>query len=199
MRPLRSDEVPVHDDRDIILAEVARAQATIFTTGYLLKETGRAEFPAYAEINVHAPALWPLVRDLCRALLPERAALLIGTKDGELHSCPYREKAALLAAIEPYGEALARDGFVPFGFIWQHEGVTDEVFVAPARYLKVWTTRQPLLETVLREYRIPRVETMPFLDEYPRVTEITYHPPEMYTYRELLERVLAADAELAEA
>jgi hypothetical protein len=53
----------MHDDRDSILAEVARAQATIFTTGYTLKETGRPELPANAEINVHAPALWPLVRD----------------------------------------------------------------------------------------------------------------------------------------
>jgi hypothetical protein len=189
----------MHDDRDSILAEVARAQATIFTTGYTLKETGRPEFPAYAEINVHAPGLWPLVRDLCNALLPERAALLIGMKDGELHSCPYRAKSLLLAAVEPYGESLARDGFVQFGFIWQRAGVTDEVFVPPARYLKIWTTRQAELEGVLREHSIPRVQTLAFLDEYPLVTETTYHPPEMYTYPELIERVLAADAELPEA
>jgi hypothetical protein len=189
----------MHDDRDSILAEAARAQATTFTTGYILKETGRPKFPAYAEVNVHAPALWPLIRDLCAALLPERAALLIGMKDGELHSCPYREKRALLAAVDPYGEALARDGFVQFAFIWQQAGVTDEIFVPPAHYLKIWTTRQAKLEAVLRTYEIPRVQTLAFLDEYPRVTETTYHAPEMYTYPELIERVLAADAGLAEA
>jgi hypothetical protein len=188
----------MHDDRDSILAEVARAQATTFTTGYLLKETGRPEFPAYAEVNVHAPALWPLMRELCSTLLPERAALLIGMKDGELHSRPYRAKSALLTAVEPHGEALARDAFVQFGFIWQQAGVTDEIFAPPARYLKIWTTRQATLETVLRKYLIPRVKTLAFLDEYPLVTETTYHPPDMYTYPELIERVLCADAQLPE-
>jgi hypothetical protein len=68
--------------------------------------------------------------------------------------------------------------------------------VPPAHYLKIWTTRQTALERLLREYRIPHVPTLAFLDEYPRVTDITYHPPEMYTYPELVERVIAADAEL---
>lgn len=35
-----------------------------------------------------------------------------------------------------------------------------------------------------------------FLDEFPRVTDLTYHPPDMYTHDELIRRVRAADSEL---
>jgi hypothetical protein len=199
VRLMRPDEVPNHDDRNSILAEVAKAHATTFTTGYVLSETGRAEFPAYAEINVHAPALWALVSHLGEALLPERAALMIGMKDGPLRHCPYRWKTALLQALIPFGEPLSRDGFVQFGLIWQRSGVTDEIFVEPAKYLKVWTTRRAELERVLQAHGLPRVESLAFVDEYPRITEMTYHPPDMYEHEELIKRVLAVDSELPEA
>jgi hypothetical protein len=109
VRLLRPDEVPVHDDRDKILEEVAAGQRARFVAGYVLSDTGREGYTAYAEINVHAPLLWYLFRDLVTRLLPEHAALLIGVKDEELHHCPYRLKAALLTALEPYGEALASE------------------------------------------------------------------------------------------
>jgi hypothetical protein len=199
VRLMRPEEVPVHDDRHSILADVVKAHATTFTTGYVISETGRAEFPAYAEVNVHAPGLWALVCHLSEALLPERAALMIGMKDDRLRHCPYRWKTALLQVLAPFGEPLSRDGFVQFGLIWQRSGVTDEIFVEPAKYLKVWTTRRAELERVLQAHRLPRVETLAFVDEYPRVTEVSYHPPEMYSHEELIERVLAADAALPEA
>lgn len=196
VRLLRPEEVPEGADHESLVAKVAKAQTIPFTVGYTLRETRRREFAAYAEVNADAPDPWSLVRGLTNGLLPERAALLIGVKDERPHSCPYRAKDDLMQAVEPYGGALARDGFVQFGFIWQLDGVTDEIFVEPARYLKVWTTKQEALQSILSQHHIPRASELAFLDEYPRVTEVTYHPPEMYTYRELIERVLAADARL---
>jgi hypothetical protein len=51
----------------------------------------------------------------------------------------------------------------------------------------------------LAEAGLKRAERLAFLDEYPRVTETVSHPPEMYRYDELIERVLGADGELPEA
>ena len=200
IRLLRPDDVPIHDDRDKILEEVAASHRARFTAGYVLTET-RAErgFAAYAEINVHAPQVWHLFGSLVATLLPEHAALLIGVKDGDLYHRPYRSKPALLRALEAYGEALARDTFVQFGLIWQRSGRTEEVFVEPAKYLKVWTNRPALLAQVLAQAGLNQAERLEFLDQYPRATEAVSHPPEMYRYEELIERVLAADGELPEA
>ena len=199
VRLLLPEEVPAGEEHARLRAEVARGQEARFTTGYVLSLTGCREYPAYAEVNVHAPDLWSLVRDLTMNLLPERGAMLIGSKDEKPHSCPYRGTEALLEAVDPYGEALARDGFVEFGFIWQLAGITNEVFVRSARWVEIWTTRPRVLEAVMHEHEIPVAESLVFLDEFPRVTDLTYHPPDMYTHLELIRRVRAADAELPEA
>jgi hypothetical protein len=81
----------------------------------VLWDTGRTGYTAYAEVNVHAPEVWRLFRNLAGRLLPEHVAVLIGVKDEDLYHYPYRSKAALLTVLEPYGEALARDGFVRVG------------------------------------------------------------------------------------
>ena len=199
VRLLLPEEVPAGESYARLRADVARGQAARFTTGYVLRLTEAPELKAYAEVNVHAPVLWSLVRDLTTELLPEHAALLIGPKDEKPNGCPYRDKQALLDAVEPYGEALARDAFVEFGFIWQRSGVTNEVFVHSARWLKIWTTRPQSLEAVMRRHGIPSTESLVFLDQFPRVTDVTHHPPDMYTYDELIGRVLAAEAALPEA
>jgi hypothetical protein len=192
--------VPVHDESEKILEQVAAAQRARFVAGYVLTEpTAEKGYTAYAEINVHAPAVWRLFQTLVAGLLPEHCALLIGVKDEALHHRPYRPKLALLGALEPYGQALARDTFLQFGLIWQRSGKTEEVFVEPAKYLKVWTNRPSLLVHVLAESGLNRAERLAFLDEYPRVTEPVSHPPEMYRYDELIERVLRAEGELPEA
>jgi hypothetical protein len=199
IRLLRPDEVPVHDDRDKILAKVSAGHRARFVAGYVLSDTGRPGFTAYAEVNVHAPAVWHLFRDLVATLLPEYAALLIGVKDEELHHRPYRYKAALLTALEPYGGALARDGLVQCGLIWQRGGTTEEVLVEPAKYMKIWTNQPHVLKQILTEHGLSQAERLAFLDEFPRVTEPVSHPPEMYRYDELIERILRAEGDVPEA
>ena len=199
IRLLRPDEVPLHDDRDKILERVAAGHRERFVAGYVLTDTAKPGYTAYAEVNVHAPAVWHLFRSLVTRLLPEHAALLIGVKDEPLHYRPYRSKVSLLAALEPYGHELARDSFVQFGLIWQRSGKTEEVFVEPAKYFKVWTNRPTVLVQDLAESGLPRADSLAFLDEYPHVSEPVSHPPEMYRYEELIERVLRADGELPEA
>lgn len=199
VRLLLPQEVPAGEEFASLRAEVARGQAARFMTGYVLKTDGPREFPGHAEVNVHAPDLWSLVRDLALELLPEHAALLIGPKGEKPNGCPYRDKHELLKAVEPYGEALARDAFVEFGFIHQRAGITDEVFVHSARWVEIWTTRPPVLEAVMSRHEIPRADSLVFLDQFPRVTEKTHHPPEMYTHEDLIARVLAAEATLPEA
>lgn len=189
----------MHDDRDQILEKVAAGHRARLVAGYVLNDTGRAGYTAYAEVNVHAPAVWHLFRDLVTGLLPEHAALLIGVKDEELHHRPYRYKVALLTALEPYGEALAGDGLLQFGLIWQRGDTTEEVFVEPAKYIKIWTNQPDVLKQILTEHGLNRAERLTFLDEFPRVTEPVSHPPEMYRYDELIERVLETEGELPQA
>jgi hypothetical protein len=104
-----------------------------------------------------------------------------------------------MEVLEPYGLRLAQDCFIQFGLIWQRKGRTEEVFVEPAKYLKVWTNQPDLLQQLLAEHNLRRADSLDFIDEYPRVTEPVSHPPEMYQYGELIERVLSAEGQLPEA
>jgi hypothetical protein len=149
----------------------ARIASANVTTGWTQKESESGGFAAYFEVNVHAPRLWQLVRDLARAILPEAAAPIVGLKDEEPILGPYTTRDAAIAVFEPFVEFLQHDGFLEFGLIFQRAGRTEEVFVESVKYLKVWTNQPTVVQAVLREHALPEVMDLQFIDEFPRVSE----------------------------
>lgn len=167
VRLARTDEVPAYAH-----ADVARGAQANITPGFVLHPGKPPAFDVFAEANVDAPMLWEVFDALVRALLPSVAAALIGFKDDEEpHKAHYSERDLALAEFFPYRDALANDGFLTFGMIFQHEGATEEVFVEPAKCLKIWSSRPHVIREVFAGFGIPELSELSFLDEFPRVTE----------------------------
>jgi hypothetical protein len=155
-------------------------------------------FEVYAEANVDAPVLWDVFEALVRALLPSVAAPLIGFKGEEPHKAHYTDRDLALAEFRPFRDALENDGYIHFGMIFQHDGVTEEVYVEPAKYLKVWSNRPDVLRAVFARFGIPEVRKLSFLDEFPRVTDAIPFQDASPGYTRVLEALQAAFATLPE-
>src|SRR5262245_44599108 len=55
----------------------ARIEAANIAPGFVLNRADGERFTCYAEANVDAPSIWPIFRDLCRALIEPQATLLL--------------------------------------------------------------------------------------------------------------------------
>lgn len=71
----------------------------------------------------------------------------------------------------PFVEELTHDGFLEWGVMFQYRGVTEEVFVTSAKYVRIWTNDPRRAAKVLRRHAIPEVGALAFIDEYPVVSE----------------------------
>ena len=187
------DELPgTPADRHEALALLAGASVM---TGFVTREGSDARAAVFAEANVHGPDVWSAFTALVSALLPERAAAIVGVIDEEPYRCHYTERDALLAALAEFGAPLATDCFVEFGAMWQTPEVTEEVFVRAAKYIQIWTSQPARLRAAMSAIGIPEVDRLAFIDEYPRTTTATQHAG-IGDFAALVERVVARCAEL---
>jgi hypothetical protein len=152
-------------------AEQARIRRAQITTGYrLLPNTGGA-YTAYIEANVHAINLYALFHELALTLMPRATAPIIGIKGGASYTGPYTIRAAALRVFEPHTQPLQHDGFLAFGLISQHEGLTEQLFVQPSKHIQIWTNQPAVARAVLARHRIPEVPDLQLMDQYPLVSE----------------------------
>ena len=166
VRLLRDDEFPRGHE-----SERGRIASAVITTGWIQKTIEGRDYTAYFEVNVHAPRIWQVVRDIAKAILPEAAAPIVGVKDEDPILGPYTTRDAAIAVFEPFVELLQHDGFIEFGLIFQRAGQTEEVFVESVKYLKIWTNQPTTVQTLLQRHAIPEVPALQFIDDYPRVSE----------------------------
>lgn len=151
--------------------ERARIAAANITTGWVETDFADRGYAAYFEVNVHAPHVWQVVRDIAEAILPNAAAPIVGRKDEEPVLGPYTTRDAAVAVFEPFVKSLQHDGFIAFGLIFHRGGRTEEVFVEFVKYLKIWTNRPTAVRAVLSRHALPEVPGLQFIDEYPRISE----------------------------
>lgn len=185
VRLAREDDLP--KPKEDALQRLASAR---ITTGYIQKPVTEDGFSDYFEFNVHAANVWEVFRVLADAILPEISAPIICWKDGEAVLGPYTNKHAALGVFEPYVDQLVNDGFIEFGIMFQQQGKTEEVLVRPAKDFRVWTNKPDQVKRILQEHQIPRVFSLQFIDEYPRVTEALRDSP--FTSMEVIDAVKLA-------
>jgi hypothetical protein len=112
-----------------------------------------------------------MFESLVMALAPSFAAPLIAHKDDDPTFGPYSQTGAALSSFLPYAESLQHDGFIEFGMIYQRGGRTEEILVTSTKHFKVWTNHGDAAQAALVELGLRKVDTLTFIDEYPRVTE----------------------------
>jgi hypothetical protein len=76
--------------------------------------------------------------------------------------------------------------------------VTEEVYVEPAKCLKIWSSRPDSIRNVFTRFAIPEVAELSFLDEFPRVTEEIPFEDASPGYERVLDALQAAFATLPE-
>lgn len=152
-------------------AERARVRQAQLTTGYRVIAVPSGPNAGYIEANAHAVTVFALFHELALILMPRVAAPIVTTRGGDAHTGPSTIRAAALRVFEPHVQALQHDGFLGFGLIADRAGVTEQLFVPPAKYLQIWTTQPDLARSVLARHRIPEVQALQRLDQYPVVSE----------------------------
>jgi hypothetical protein len=166
VRLAKPDEVPGGYE-----ASLAAAAKVVITIGYTELGVAERDFSAYFEINAHAPTLWSLVKDAVHTIIPEPAAPIVGVKDDEPFLGPYTTREAILALFEPHAHLLENDGLIEFGIIHHYQGRLEEVFVKSCKYIQIWTNDPVSVRALLKRHRIPPVDDLRFIDEFPMVSE----------------------------
>jgi hypothetical protein len=103
-------------------------------------------------------------------LLTDRAALIAGDEDIELHKIAQADVPALLRALAPHHYQLAHDGFLQFALVSDHTDQIAEVLVTPTKHFKVWLNAIGRFRAIMEHHEIRERAKMEFIDEYPRVT-----------------------------
>lgn len=148
----------------------SRIEAADIRSGFVLHEAEDAPFPFYAEVNVHAPEIWRVFRDLCEALLGDEVDLVMSQVHDEPNHLGRVDMHRALRLLEPHNHQLAHDGFIQFGLVDQKEDEVSEVFVAPTKHFKVWLQDEEVFRSVMGRHALPQAESLQFIDEFPRVT-----------------------------
>jgi hypothetical protein len=148
----------------------ARIQSANIAPGFTLTQSPDSQFPFYAEANIDGPRIWVVFRDLCQRLLGQQATLIMGTIDDEPATLGSANTLELLELLEPHQYQLAHDGWLQFGLVTEDANWVTEVFVAPTKHFRVWLSDVECLRSVLRNHAVPEVESLEFIDEYPRTT-----------------------------
>jgi hypothetical protein len=191
VRLTNKDEIPGPSaHREELWARVVRAS---IRPGYTLKETQDSSFRYYAEANVDAPDIWQAFRDLSRALLGERGALLLSFKDDAPEHIVEAPVEAILAALEGHVDQLVHDGYIQFGIVTQTDVGVAEVLVAPSKHFKIWFSDEQAFASQMSAHGLSRAERLEFLDEYPHVT--TRLPDERALWIDDLELELVSQLE----
>lgn len=128
----KDDELPGDSDKNAILDKFKNA--TIFQ-GFVLFDSGNDKYKYYVEMNVNAPMIWSVFLEICKLLLTDNSAPILGHKDQEKDEMFYGPDMALSRILEIFSEyqfELTNDGFIQFGIISQGEDVIEEVFVNPS-------------------------------------------------------------------
>ena len=146
----------------------ARVQAANIAPGFTLLASDDKRFTHCAEINVDAPHIWDVFRDLCEALLGTTAQLIAGEGDNAPISLGSAPVSVLIAALEPHSHQLAHDGFLQYGLVSADPDAINEVLVTAEKYFKVWLNDEMRFRSIMQRHNLSEAEHLEFLDEYPR-------------------------------
>jgi hypothetical protein len=172
-----------------ILNEVNAAR---IEAGYTLFYADEQIAYNYAEINIDSQHAWALFCSLCEKLLPTEVQLIIGGIDDEeeLFIGRYSTTLNLLELLEQYKFYLVNDCHIQFGFVNLLSGDVFEVFIATTKHFKVWTDKVNILKDIMKDYNLPQVNDLQFIDEFPRITIDLEYSGDFYEYQDLIDHLI---------
>lgn len=171
---------------DIDAANAHRAAARI-EPGYVLSLAEDKPFTFYARCNVDTDRLWDAFEAFA-ADLPDVVGTILGFKDEQPELVPYSARLGVVAHLRVYRRELTRDPFLEYGLIHQFEGRTEEVFVAAAKYLRVWGNDLARFRATAARLGLDEIADLRFVDEFPLTSHALHRfEPEALHFTEVLE------------
>jgi len=194
IRFVRANEIPdSNSDKSELLEKIHNAN---IQQGFVISNPiDDAKFKFYAEANINAEQIWLIFRNLCEVLLPDEVMPIIGGLDDEsLHNGEYDDKSNLLNLFEEFQFYLANDCYIQFGLGYESETESTEVFVTPTKHFQIWTHDSENFRKVMEKHKIPELEKLEFIDEFPRAT-IPLKYNKFDDYNELIDYLIVQTGE----
>lgn len=172
-RPLIS-ELPKNDN---ILWRFKECENVAFVEGYEVYNTSTQNSPYafYAVININNSRLWDLFKALV-GILPEKVSCIYNIYEEEATLSDYADKNLIVEKLEDFKIELTQDCNLEFGLMYQSNDTIEEIFIAEAKYIKVWGNDEIGLRTLLNDFGLFEVPNLRLIDEFPKiVTPLKYY------------------------
>lgn len=165
----RPDELP---DNPEVFEQLKERERANIVEGYKLinNTTHNLPFKFYVEINIDNSRLWELFKALA-GQLPETLCCIYNLYEGEAIFSDYKDKNTILKRLETYKTELTQDCNLEFGLIYHTDDKLEEVFVADAKFLKIWGNNEIEFRQLMKEFRLNEIADLNFIDEFPKVVE----------------------------
>jgi hypothetical protein len=169
IKDLSEDEF--EGDASLIDRVKAKQHAKIVEGYKLIPNNEQTELPFifYSEININNSRLWDLFIFLCKEQLPDTAALIFGFYDNEVNYGKYLAKVDIIIELAKYQREIVEDCHLELGLIYHSELTLIEIYIAEAKYIKVWGCDEESFRNIMNAFNLKEVENIEFIDEYPKV------------------------------
>lgn len=158
------DEAPSTIDLEAV--DRARASARIEPGYRITIPEDTSGFDFHALVNVHTDELWRVFEALAHRL-PEPTAVILNERDEAPYLGSYGPLLARMQVLRLFRTELVNDPFLEFGVIHGTADGTEEVFVAYAKYLKVWGRGLDSFRAAMAELGLPEVPELRLVNEFP--------------------------------
>jgi hypothetical protein len=163
-----ADDLPA--GTDLATADAARAAARI-EPGYTIELlSAPSRFTYFARCNVDNDDLFGVFEALV-AKLPEPIGTIVGPKGEEPDFLPYAARADVMRILRLYRNEIVRDPFLECGVTHQVDGKSDEVFIAAAKYLRVWGNDVAAFRRTMAGLGLEEIPDLRFVDEFPLTSQ----------------------------
>jgi hypothetical protein len=134
----------------------------------VLRQPGDLSSAWIADINVDAPKLWSLFRDLCKGVLGPVATFIVGPNDTQDEDIVVVSGARdrLLGILDAHAYQLAHDGSFRFGLSCIRADRLDEVAVGPAKTVRVSMRDREHVVAILERHGLAVFDRLDFLSDF---------------------------------
>lgn len=164
-----AEELDYRPDIEEILLKRSRAN---IREGYLLKlndDTQRFPYRFQSSINIDNDRLWELFLALA-ATLPDKVSCVYGLYEEESPvTTALLQRQFVLKELERYREELTQDCALEFGLLYQTKDLLIELGVSESKYIRYWGVELERFRLLMQSFRLPAVEGLEFIDEYPKI------------------------------
>jgi hypothetical protein len=187
-----STDIPFASNLPELLARINSAK---IEPGYIVDRVEGKSFQNYVEANVNSQDIWALFHSLCNGLLPKEVQLIIGNIDGTTFHSKYIDREKVLELLEEFQFYLVNDCLVQFG-LGSSSVETIEIFVTLTKHFQIWANREDIIEDIMRSHNLLRVDSLQFIDKFPRVTTKIEYDSGFHGYQDLLDHLMKSVSQL---